>query len=150
MYVCNWSRFLLRRATLLSRISRVFFSLSLSLLFVWNTIKERNWRGLIFSNVRILPLFSRKRSKTKNETTLKAVWLVLPTGTSSGSLTLGLRLLAPGFSFLRGKVLSFDFLLIPRRQSPVVQRKKGFRAKWASTSSLRQKPIEKRRGRERW
>lgn len=135
MYVCNWSRFLLRRATLLFQISCLLFSLSL--LFVGNRIKERNrsTRGLIFFEfVRIHCSSSSLCLKKKQDEVYREgreSRLARPPSTSSGSLTLGLRLrLQDSGSFPRGKVLSFDFLLIPRRPGvPVVQRKKGFRAK---------------------
>ena len=149
MYVCNWSRFLLRRATLLFQIS--------CLLFVRNRIKERNCstRGLIFFEfVRIHCSSSPLCLKKKQDEVYREGRenrLARPPSMSSGSLTSGLRLLAPGFRLVSERESPlFRFPSHPASTgSPVVQRKKGFRAKWASTSSLRQKPIEKWRGGER-
>lgn len=135
MYVCNWSRFLLRRATLLFQISCLLFSLSL--LFVGNRIKERNrsTRGLIFFEfVRIHCSSSSLCLKKKQDEVYREgreSRLARPPSTSSGSLTLGLRLLAPGFRLVSERESPlFRFPSHPASTgSPVVQRKKGFRAK---------------------
>lgn len=92
---------------------RVFFSLSLSLLFVGNRIKERNrsTRGLIFFEfVRIHCSSSSLCLKKKQDEVYREgreSRLARPPSTSSGSLTLGLRLLAPGFR------------LVSERESPL-------------------------------
>lgn len=116
---------------------RVFFSLSLSLLFVRNRIKERNrsTRGLIFFEfVRIHCSSSSLCLKKKQDEVYREgreSRLARPPSTSSGSLTLGLRLLAPGFRLVSERESPlFRFPSHPASTgSPVVQRKKGFRAK---------------------
>lgn len=116
---------------------RVSSFLSLSLLFVRNRIKERNCstRGLIFFEfVRIHCSSSSLCLKKKQDEVYREgreSRLARPPSTSSGSLTLGLRLLAPGFRLVSERESPlFRFPSHPASTgSPVVQRKKGFRAK---------------------
>lgn len=116
---------------------RVSSFLSLSLLFVRNRIKERNrsTRGLIFFEfVRIHCSSSSLCLKKKQDEVYREgreSRLARPPSTSSGSLTLGLRLLAPGFRLVSERESPlFRFPSHPASTgSPVVQRKKGFRAK---------------------